>query len=62
MATIWKYGNNGNNGGDGLMLQRLLGHAALMILMMTNGYCQAVGCYDAIEAHKRYSPVDGVVY
>ena len=29
--------------------------------MMTNRYCQAVGCYDAIEAHKRYSPVDGLV-
>jgi len=27
-------------------------------LMMTNRYCQAVGCYDAIESHKRYSPVD----
>jgi hypothetical protein len=28
------------------MLQRLLGHTALM---MTNRYCQAVGCYDACE-------------
>ena len=43
------------NGGDSLMLQRLLGHTTLM---MTNRYCQAVGCYDAIESHKRYSPVD----
>jgi hypothetical protein len=23
---------------------------------MTNRNCQAVGCYDAIEAHKLYSP------
>jgi site-specific recombinase XerD len=45
------------NGGDSLMLQRLLGHTTLM---MTNRYCQAVGCYDAIEAHKRYSPVDNM--
>jgi len=37
------------------MLQRLLGHTTLM---MTNRYCQAVGCYDAVEAHKQYSPVD----
>jgi len=29
-------------------------------LMMTNRYCQAVGCYDAVEAHKRFSPVDGL--
>lgn len=49
-ATLWL-----RNGGDSLMLQRLLGHTTLM---MTNRYCQAVGCYDAIEAHKRYSPVD----
>jgi integrase/recombinase XerC len=49
-ATMWL-----RNGGDSLMLQRLLGHTTLM---MTNRYCQAVGCYDAIEAHKRYSPVD----
>ena len=52
-ATMWL-----RNGGDSLMLQRLLGHTTLM---MTNSYCQAVGCYDAIEAHKRYSPVDGLV-
>ena len=52
-ATMWL-----RNGGDGLMLQRLLGHTTLM---MTNRYCQAVGCYDAIEAHKRYSPGDGLV-
>ena len=51
-ATMWL-----RNGGDSLMLQRLLGHTTLM---MTNRYCQAVGCYDAIEAHKRYSPVDGL--
>lgn len=43
------------NGGDSLMFQRLLGHTTLM---MTNRYCQAVGCYDAVGAHKRYSPVD----
>lgn len=24
----------------------------------TNRHCQAVGCSDAVEAHKRYSPVD----
>jgi site-specific recombinase XerD len=45
------------NGGDSLMLQRLLGHTTLM---MTKRYCQAVGCYDAIESHKRYSPVDNL--
>lgn len=49
-ATLWL-----KNGGDSLMLQSLLGHTTLM---MTNRYCQAVGCYDAIESHKRYSPVD----
>jgi len=49
-ATMWL-----KNGGDSLMLQRLLGHTTLM---MTNRYCQAVGCYDAVEAHKQYSPVD----
>ena len=54
MTTIWKYGNNG---GDSLMLQRLLGNTTLM---MTNRYCQAVGCYDAIEAHKRYSQADNL--
>jgi len=37
------------------MLQRLLGHTTLM---MTNRYCQAVGCYDAVEAHKRYNRVN----
>jgi len=37
------------------MLQRLLGHTTLMI---TNRYCQAVGCYDAVEAHKRYNRVN----
>ncbi len=51
-ATLWL-----RNGGDSLMLQRLLGHTTLM---MTNRYCQAVGCYDAIEAHKRYSPGDNL--
>ncbi|MFC1956918.1 tyrosine recombinase XerC [Chloroflexota bacterium] len=51
-ATLWL-----KNGGDSLMLQRLLGHTTLM---MTNRYCQAVGCYDAIEAHKRYSPGDSI--
>jgi site-specific recombinase XerD len=49
-ATLWL-----RNGGDSLMLQRLLGHTTLM---MTNRYCQAVGCYDAIESHKEYGPVD----
>jgi site-specific recombinase XerD len=51
-ATLWL-----KNGGDSLMLQRLLGHTTLM---MTNRYCQAVGCYDAIESHKKYSPVDNL--
>jgi len=32
-----------------------LGHTTLM---MINRYCQAVGCYDAIESHKHHSPVD----
>jgi site-specific recombinase XerD len=50
-ATLWL-----KNGGDSLMLQRLLGHTTP--LTITNRYCQAVGCYDAVEAHKRYSPVD----
>ena len=49
-ATMWL-----KNGGESLMLQRLLGHTTLM---MTNRYCQAVGCFDAVEAHKIYSPVD----
>jgi len=49
-ATLWL-----KNSGDSSMLQRLLGHT---ILIMTNRYCQAVGCYDAIESHKKYSPVD----
>ena len=49
-VTLWL-----RNGGDSLMLQRLLGHTTLM---MTNRYCQVIGCYDAIEAHVRYSPVD----
>jgi site-specific recombinase XerD len=51
-ATLWL-----KNGGDSLMLQRLLGHTTLM---MTNRYCQAVGCEDAIESHKKFSPVDGL--
>jgi len=41
------------------MLRRLLGHTTLM---MTNRYCQAVGFYDAIESHKRYSPMDRVIH
>jgi integrase len=49
-ATLWS-----KNGGDSLMLQRLLGHTTLM---MTNRYCQAIGWLDAVEAHKRYNPVD----
>ena len=52
VATLWL-----KNGGDSLMLQRLLGHTTLM---MTNRYCQAVGCYDAVEAHKKFSPVDDI--
>ena len=48
-----------NDGGDSLMLQRLLGHTTLM---MTNQYCQAVGCCDAIESHKRYSLVDRLIH
>ncbi len=52
-ATMWL-----KNGGESLMLQRLLGHTTLM---MTNRYCQAVGCYDAVESHKKYSPVDRLV-
>ena len=28
--------------------------------MMTNRYCQAVGCYDAVETHRLYSPVDNI--
>ena len=51
-ATMWL-----KNGGDSLMLQRLLDHTTLM---MTNRYCQAVGSYDAIESHKKYSPVDNL--
>ena len=51
-ATMWL-----KNGGEGLMLQLLLGHTTLM---MTNRYCHAVGCYDAVEAHKRFSPVDNI--
>jgi site-specific recombinase XerD len=51
-ATMWL-----KNGGDSLMLQRLLGHTTLM---MTNRYCQAVGSYDAIESHRKYSPVDNL--
>ncbi len=39
------------------MPQRLLGHTTLM---MTNRYSQAVGCYDAVESYKRFSPVDGI--
>jgi site-specific recombinase XerD len=49
-ATLWL-----KNGGDSLMLQRLLGHTTLM---MTNRYCQAVGCEDAVESHRQYGPVD----
>jgi len=48
-----------NNGEDSLMPQRLSGHNTLI---MTNRYCQAVGCYDAIESHKRYSPVDRLIH
>jgi len=45
------------DGGDSLMLQRLLGHTTLM---MTNRYCQAVGCYDAVEAHKKFIPLGNI--
>lgn len=48
-ATLWLIKSNSR------MLQRLLGHTTLT---MTNKYCQAVGCYDAVEAHKRFSPMD----
>jgi site-specific recombinase XerD len=51
-ATMWL-----KNGRDSLMLQRLLGHTTLM---MTNRYCQTVGSYDALESHKKYSPVDNL--
>jgi integrase/recombinase XerC len=49
-STMWL-----KNGGDSLMLQRLLGHTTLM---MTNRYCQAVGSYNAVESNKRFGPVD----
>jgi len=39
------------------MLQRLLGHTTLM---MTNRYSQAVGRYDAVETHKKCSPIDNL--
>jgi len=29
-------------------------------LEVTKRYCQAVGCYDGVEAHKRYSPTDNI--
>ena len=45
------------NGGDSLMLRRLLGHTTLM---MTNRYCQAVGCYDAVEANKKFILVGNI--
>lgn len=51
-VTLWL-----KNGGDSLMLQRLLGHTTLMV---TNRYCQTVGCYDAVESHKKYSLVDSM--
>ena len=51
-ATLWL-----RNGGDSLVLQRLLGHTTLM---MTNRYCQAVGCYRTAEALKKLSPVDTI--
>lgn len=28
------------------------------MLEMTNDYYLAVGCYDTVEAHKKYSPLD----
>jgi len=37
------------------MLWGLLGHTTLMV---TNRYCWAVRCYDAVEGHKRYSPIN----
>lgn len=39
------------------MLQGLLGHTTLM---MTDRYCQAIGCEDAVESHKRFGPVDNI--
>ena len=29
-------------------------------LMMTNRYCQAVGCYDAVEVHKKFIPLGNI--
>lgn len=32
----------------------------MKVKKMTNRYCQAVGCEDAVEAHKLYSPIDRI--
>jgi len=45
-----------NNGGESLMLQRLPGCTTLM---MTNRYCRAMGCFDAVESHRKHGPVGG---
>ncbi|MCJ7645612.1 hypothetical protein MUO65_01695 [bacterium] len=29
-------------------------------LMMTNGYCQALGFLDEAESHKKHSPIDNM--
>jgi len=44
-------------GGNPLMLQRLLGHSTLA---MTNRYLQAVGADDLRNAHRTASPMDGL--
>lgn len=43
------------NGGDALMLQRLLGHTTLG---MTERYVQAIGMEDAMASHSRFGPMD----
>ena len=34
--------------------------AAGLVTWISDANWQAAGCYDAVEAHKRYSPVDGL--
>lgn len=51
-ATLWL-----RNGGDSIMLQRLLGHTTLQ---MTSRYVQAVGCEDARKSHERFGPIDNI--
>lgn len=33
-----------------------------MGLLIPSHSCWAVGCHDAIESHKRYSPVDRLIH